>query len=163
MDYAIRVATAADAELLADTRVRQLLDEGGEPRFDTRADMIEYFRRTIPQGVYRAYIAEADGELLSTAAVLLQEYPPSISWKGARRGYVTSVYTAPEYRGRGLASALLRRIIRDARELDLGNLWLLASREGKAVYKRLGFEDERPFKDVYMVWYERDGAQEGSL
>ena len=107
MDCVIRVAVAADAELLAEARFRQLLDEGSELRFDTRADMVDYFRRNIALGLYRAYIAEAEGRLVSTAAMLLQEYPPSISWNGARRGYVTGVYTVPERRGQGLASALL--------------------------------------------------------
>ena len=150
----MRLATPADAEALAGARVKQLLDEGSEPRYDTRADMVDYFRRRIADGSYHAYIAEAEGRLISTAALLLQEYPPSIGWRGARRGYVASVYTVPEWRGRGLASLLIERIIADARALGLGNLWLLASREGRGLYKRLGFEDERPFGDVYMEWYE---------
>lgn len=154
MDYTIRTATPADAELLADVRIRQLIDEGSAQRYDTRADMIDFFRRRIADGTYVPYIAEAQGELIATAAVLYQEYPPSISWRGAHRGYIASVYTAPAYRGQGWATRLLERIIADARARRLGNLWLLASREGRSVYKRLGFDDERPFHDVYMEWYE---------
>ena len=100
-------------------------------------------------------LMRASEEKTMTAALLLQEYPPSISWKGARRGYVASVYTVPERRGEGWATRLLERLIAEARRLDLGCLWLLASGEGKSVYKRLGFEDERPFGDVYMEWYEK--------
>ena len=156
MNVTIRTATAADAELLTDVRVRQLLDEGSAMRYDTRADMVDFFRRRIGDGSYIAYIAEdGEGKLISTAALLLQEYPPSISWKGARRGYVASVYTVPDRRGEGWATRLLERLIAEARRLDLGCLWLLASGEGKSVYKRLGFEDEQPFGDVYMEWYEK--------
>ena len=154
MDITIRTATPEDAELLTEARVRQLMDEGSQMIYDTRADMADFFRRHIADGSYVAYIAERDGALISTAAVLYQEYPPSISWKGARRGYVASVYTVPAYRGQGWATRLLERIVADARALGLGNLWLLASEEGKSVYKRLGFQDERPFRDVYMEWYE---------
>ena len=154
MECTIRRATVQDAELLAEARVRQLLDEGSEMKYDTRADMIDFFRRKIGDGAYIAYIAESGGALVSTAAMLLQEYPPSISWRGARRGYIASVYTVPEARGQGWATLLLKRILADARALGLGNLWLLASQEGKSVYKKLGFEDERPFRDVYMEWYE---------
>ena len=152
--YRTRLATPEDAEVLAEARFRQLLDEGSEPRFDVHAETVDFFRRHIADGSYQAYITEADGALAATAAVLFQEYPPSISWHGSRRGYVTSVYTAPAHRGRGLATALVRRIVDDARALGLGNLWRLASREGRSVYKRAGFEDERPFGDVYMEWYE---------
>lgn len=150
----IRIATVEDAELLADTRVRQLLDEGSEFRYDTHADMIDFFRRKISDGSYRAWIAESDGALVSTAAVLYQEYPPSIGWQGARRGYVTSVYTVPPHRGKGYASRLLQEIIADAREKNLGNLWLMASEKGKSVYRKLGFDDERIGHDIYMEWWE---------
>ena len=150
----MRLAVPEDAEALAEARVKQLLDEGSEMRYDTRADMADYFRRRIADGGYLAWIAEADGRLIATAAVLLQEYPPSIDWHGERRGYVTGVYTVPEWRGRGLASELVGRIVEEARARGLGNLWLLASREGRGVYERLGFRDERPFGDVYMEWYE---------
>ena len=100
------------------------------------------------------FILEKDGVFASTAAVLFQEYPPSISWRGADRGYITSVYTAPEFRGKGYASMLLKKIIEEARARKLGNLWLLASRDGLNVYKKIGFDDKRDGYDVYMEWSE---------
>lgn len=153
-NISIRVASPDDAELLADARVRQLLDEGSTFRYDTRDEMIDFFRRKIADGSYRAWIAEERGVLVSTAAVLYQEYPPSIGWRGAKRGYVASVYTVPERRGKGLASMLLTEIIGDAREKNLGNLWMMASKDGRRLYRGLGFDDERAGMDVYMEWWE---------
>ena len=153
-DLTIRTAAPEDAEFLTEIRVRQLLDEGSEMRYDTRNQMTDFFRRKIADGSYLQFILEKDGEFISTAGVLFQEYPPSISWLGASRGYVTSVYTVPEYRGRGYASALLRKITEEARARKLGNLWLLASNDGLSVYKKLGFDEERKGRDIYMEWCE---------
>lgn len=153
-DISVRAAVPEDAELLADARVRQLLDEGSTLKYDTRDEMIDFFRRKIAGGSYRAWIAEDRGVFVSTAAVLYQEYPPSIGWRGAKRGYIASVYTVPERRGEGLASMLLRLIIEDAREKKLGNLWMMASKDGRRLYRKFGFDDERAGMDVYMEWWE---------
>ena len=152
MKYTIRIGTPEDAELLSDVRIRQLLDEGSAMRYDARDDLIDYFRRTIADGSYVPYIADQDGDLIATAAILFQEYPPSIGWPGARRGYIASVYTRPDCRGQGLASVLIRRIMADVKDMGLGNLWLMASEQGKSVYQKLGFDDKRPGRDIYMEW-----------
>ncbi len=150
----IRKALPEEAEFLAEIRIRQLLDEGSTMKYDTRRDMTEFFRRRISDGSYIQLIAEVDGEFASTAGLMLQEYPPSISWQGAKRGYIASVYTSPEYRRRGYAKLLINELINEARERGLGNLWLLASREGRYLYKDCGFDDERKGRDIYMEWYE---------
>jgi len=151
-DFTVRLATPEDADFLADVRVRQLLDEGSEMIYDTRGQMADFFRRKISDGSYMQFILEKDGAFVSTAGVMFQEYPPSISWKGALRGYVSSVYTVPEHRKRGYASCLIKLIIEEARRRDLGNLWLMSSKDGIDTYRKLGFDDRRPGSDVYMAW-----------
>lgn len=150
MDYRIRRALATDAEVLAEMRLAQLLDEGNELLFDTRKDMIEYFQRHIEDGSYCAWIAEADGRPIATAAVQYQEYPPAIDWNGTRRGYVSAVYTVPECRHQGIAGTLLKKIVEDAQAKKLGCLWLMASPAGKKLYEDLGFAENFPGFDVYM-------------
>ena len=154
MEYQVRLAREADAELLMQARVSQLLDEGSVMKYDTRNEMIDFFQRKLRDGSLIQYIAEREGVLISTAAMMIQEYPPSISWRGERRGYITNVYTDPRYRGQGIASSMLCRLLQDARTLELGNVWLLASKQGKGVYKKLGIDEERPGLDVYMEWFE---------
>jgi GNAT superfamily N-acetyltransferase len=57
-------------------------------------------------------------------------------------GYVDHVVTFPEARRSGYASAIVRRIVQEARRSDLDHLYLLAERGAEAVslYERLGFE-----------------------
>ncbi|HEX8645777.1 MAG TPA: GNAT family N-acetyltransferase [Thermoleophilaceae bacterium] len=55
--------------------------------------------------------------------------------------YVTWVGTVEEARGRGLASRLLRQALADARERGCTTTTLIATRLGRPVYARLGYEE----------------------
>jgi predicted GNAT family acetyltransferase len=54
---------------------------------------------------------------------------------------VTAVATLPEHRGRGLASAIVERLLADARDRGMRTGTLQASKAGAPVYERLGFAD----------------------
>jgi GNAT superfamily N-acetyltransferase len=58
-------------------------------------------------------------------------------------GYVDHIVTFPEARGRGLGSAMVRRIVAAARESGVEHVFLLADRGEKPaeLYRRLGFVD----------------------
>jgi GNAT superfamily N-acetyltransferase len=54
---------------------------------------------------------------------------------------VTGVATPPEHRGRGIASWLLCRALREARERGARSASLQATKAGAPIYERLGFRD----------------------
>jgi GNAT superfamily N-acetyltransferase len=54
---------------------------------------------------------------------------------------ITLVATLPEARGRGMAGALIRRALADARERGCRTTTLVATRLGYPVYARLGYRD----------------------
>ena len=146
----IRKANKEDAQLLMDLRVAQLFDEGCEMLYDTRTEMIDFFERRISDGSYVALLLEVDGETAATAAALFQEYPPSIDWPGGKRAYLTSIYTKAEYRRHGYAGILLEELIKAVKENGYHYLWLMASKQGKALYEKYGFEELELADDSYM-------------
>lgn len=66
---------------------------------------------------------------------------------GQRVAYIYAVATRPEYRGRGIASRLLKealKMVESSGEFDIAAL-IPSSTESKRLYERLGFEDsQRP-------------------
>jgi ribosomal protein S18 acetylase RimI-like enzyme len=77
-------------------------------------------------------IRDRDGSLVSLAALLVLE--------GV--GYIDNVATFPAHRGRGYASAITRRLTREAADRGAGQVCLFADPEDHAVvrmYERLGF------------------------
>ncbi len=79
----------------------------------------------------RTYLAGAGGTPAATVATIHHDGDCEI-W---------SVATEPEARGRGLSTALMRRALWDARRDGCETSTLQATRLGRPVYQRVGFED----------------------
>ncbi len=86
-----------------------------------------------------ALVRDTDARLIGRAGVLERR----VGWAGldVPVGGVSSVCTDPDYRGRGVASAAVSRLMAFMRE-ELGAHagLLLASRMGQPVYARLGWQ-----------------------
>jgi ribosomal protein S18 acetylase RimI-like enzyme len=77
----------------------------------------------------RAWVALEDGEPVAAAGTLLHE----------EDCYVLFVATVPAAQGRGLASELMRRGLRDGRDRGCTTTSLEATARGEPVYARLGY------------------------
>jgi GNAT superfamily N-acetyltransferase len=77
---------------------------------------------------------DADGELMATASIIHYELRDI----GEREFWLGEVITASEHRGKGLASALITRLIVEARQRSLTALWLYTP-DQQALYRRYGW------------------------
>jgi GNAT superfamily N-acetyltransferase len=149
--FQIRLATKSDIELISWHRARMFRDMGELPPdlFDSfRAQSLEALQRMFKEGKYVGWLASPKNEkIVAGAGVQLREVPPhpqpnakgKIDIVSGRQAIIQNVYTEPEWRRRGLAALLIKRIIDWAREQGIESLVLHASDEGRAVYERLGF------------------------
>jgi GNAT superfamily N-acetyltransferase len=155
--FRIRLATPADAETIAWHRARMFQDMG-----EVRMELFEEFRAksrdrlhdALARGEYIGWLASPENDsslIVGGAGVHLQRTLPHPLSRSAlaegRHGVIVNVFTEPEWRRRGAAEMLLRRIIEWARAERLDRLVLHASEEGRALYERLGFvtSNERRF------------------
>lgn len=144
----IRKANEEDIALLSETRKLQLIDEGIEPNCDIDEELFAFFKKWLESSDFVQFIAEEDGKLLSTAAVIYYDLPPSFTNKIGVRGYVTNVYTVPEHRGKGLAKMLLTELLNDAKSRGIKKLWLGASKLGRPLYEKLGFIPQESYMEL---------------
>ena len=83
------------------------------------------------------------GAIIAGAGVQLRNTLPHprtpLGAPHGREAIVLNVYTEPAWRGRGIAEALMRRVIEWAGEAGLHTLVLHASEAGRPLYERLGF------------------------
>lgn len=85
-------------------------------------------------GVPVTFVAVEGGTLLGSASLVdadLEARPELTPW-------LASVYVAPEHRGRGVASALVRRVVEEARDSAIGRLYLWTT-DQERLYARLGW------------------------
>ncbi|HEU5440218.1 MAG TPA: GNAT family N-acetyltransferase [Ktedonobacterales bacterium] len=105
-------------------------------------------RGPLTAGTQVSWLAEADGdegEAQPVACVTLiwWDMPPNFENAHRRRGFVSSVYTRPEYRRQGISRQLMQMLIAWAREHGLLRLILRASDMGRPLYSELGFAPSR--------------------
>lgn len=146
----VRVATAADAAVLARQRADMFRDMG---RLDaaTYEPLIraatEYFARAIPIGEYTGWIVTPDPATdtpIAGAGVQVRTMLPRPNEAGTAllpgpEGIVLNVYTDRAWRRRGVAELVMRSVLDWARARGLGRLVLHASPEGRPLYEKLGF------------------------
>ena len=142
----LRATTGRDLPTLVQHRRRMWEEIGGRTRAELdRADPA--YRRWVVRetraGRFLGFLVEdAKGRVAGTGAVWLQPAQPRpgrLSW--LEMPYILSMYTEPEYRGRGVASRLVRAMVRWATRHGYRRIFLHASRLGRPVYEKLGFAD----------------------
>ncbi|NMO16112.1 GNAT family N-acetyltransferase [Pyxidicoccus fallax] len=98
--------------------------------------------KALPEGRFHVWLAMAGTEAVACSGLVPFERPPAASDLGGLEGYVLNMYTAPAWRGRGLARALLAELMAFAREAGMSKLWLHASEDGRPLYEKVGFAPE---------------------
>lgn len=86
-----------------------------------------------------AFLAEVDGVPAGIGVISIYEVAPAPATSGAE-AYISSMYTAPDFRGRGVARALLDELLAFARAAGVrGRVWLRATDAGRPLYASAGF------------------------
>jgi len=143
-EYRIRKATVADVAELVRQR-RALLAETDQVDDAALDRMVEaaapYFEGAITANRFHAWLAEAeDGRAVGGGAVVVTEHPPSAHEPYPRRAHVLNIYVEPAHRRRGVARRVMDAILAWCREEGFVRVTLNASRQGRPLYEKLGFE-----------------------
>ena len=139
MEY--RLATLEDIPEMCRLRTLQLIDEGEDEPVDVTAEMADFFRRKMEDGSFIQWLLEDGGRIVATAGILYIEFTPGFHCRDGVRGYITDMYTAPEYRRRGIATHMLGMLRDDAVSRKVRRIMLGASVHGMPVYRKFGFRD----------------------
>jgi GNAT superfamily N-acetyltransferase len=122
-------------------RKQQLIDEGNEPMNDIDDALAGYFFAGIENNAFIAWLAIEKGKVIATSGLCFYRLPPTYTNPSGEVAYVTNMFTAKEYRRRGIASRLLANILNEARQANVGIVRLHASSDGKGLYRKFGFAE----------------------
>lgn len=140
---AIRPGTFEELDRYADFWIAMFEEVGNYTEADFARDWRARFRRylegRIAAGEARFFVAVDGGDIVGGAGALIVDgYPYAVH--GIKRGYIFGVRVDPAHRNRGVATRLTQEAIAFLRDLGCERIRLHASRFGRAVYERLGFQ-----------------------
>ena len=84
-------------------------------------------------------MAVDDDRIVGTSGVSFVEKPPYFGCPSGRMGLLSSMYTDPRYRRRGIATELLRKAVDEVRAYGRGTVQITASDMGVKLYDAFGF------------------------
>jgi GNAT superfamily N-acetyltransferase len=136
------VRTSDEAAGWARLRVDFLRQSPPPLAWDDRAterEIERWLKERVTRRDVAAFLADVDGEPAGIGAISIYEVPPAPAIS-ATEAYVSSMYTQPRFRGRGVARAVLGELIAFARSAGVrGRVWLRATEAGRPLYASAGF------------------------
>ena len=138
MERRMERLTADKLDAFIDLRLTQLKEEG-TLETDLRPALEDYLHRHLADGSFVSWILTEGNRILATSGISFVEKPPYPGAPNGRIGLLSCMYTDPACRRQGIASALLERIVAEARARDCRVIQITASRMGEKLYQSFGF------------------------
>ena len=142
-NYIYKKADSGDIELLVKTRlivirtVFKALDESLVPLLEKESR--DYYISSIASDMHTAYIIYDEEKFIGAGGISYYRVMPTPNIPDGRKAYIMNMYTAPEYRRRGIGMKTLGLLVEDARSKGVGYISLEASPMGRPLYEKYGF------------------------
>lgn len=150
MELEYRKLTPADLPVFIQMRITQLQEEGAKPAVNLEPALRDYYERHLADGTFVAWLAVADGQIVGTSGMSFVEKPPYYGCPTGRLGLLSSMYTHPACRRRGIARRLLEKVVQEARAYGCGAVQITASDQGVLLYTACGFKKNGNFMDYKL-------------
>ncbi|MEH1966722.1 GNAT family N-acetyltransferase [Nostoc sp.] len=153
--FNLRQANLQDLEALIQLRLELLREAGDIKGHSDTTNLAEATRKYLGEkmsvGEFLAWVAEVNNQIVATSGLVFFQRPPYNGNLSGLEAYVMNVYTIPQWRGQGIATALLKEIISFVRATEAKRLWLHATEDGKRIYEKLSFVSTS--KEMEIIWY----------
>ena len=134
-----RKLTETDLPTFIQMRITQLREEGAKEDFDLVPALKDYYKRHLTDGTFVSWLALDGDKIIGTSGMSFVEKPPYFGCPSGKLGLLSSMFTNPDYRRKGIAKELLHRVVEEARAYGCGAVQITASDMGVKLYTAYGF------------------------
>ena len=151
MPIVYKKLTDAELDTFIHMRITQLTEEytvAGKSvpeGVDLESALKDFYHRHMADGTFASWIAMDGDRIIGTSGISFVEKPPYFSCPSGKLGLLSSMFTNPEYRRRGIAKELLDRVVGEARNYGCGSVHITASDMGVKLYSAYGFRHNGNF------------------
>lgn len=132
-------------------RINQLTEEYAEAGKTVPKDvnledsLLDFYKRNMAAGTYVSWLAWDGDKIVGTSGMSFAEKPPYFTCPTGRLGILSSMYTDSNYRRMGIATNLLDRVVKEAKDYGCGTIYITASDMGVKLYESYGFKHNGNF------------------
>jgi len=145
MEIQYKKLTVGDLDTFIDIRIHQLREEGAKEDIDLKPALRDYYDRHMADGTFVSWLAMDGEKIVGTSGMSFVEKPPYYGCPNGKIGLLSSMFTADEYRRKGIAKELLTRVVNEAKEYGCGVVQITASDMGVLLYTDFGFKKNDKF------------------
>ncbi len=144
LDVTIRLALPSEADIILHHR-RSMFRDMGEGTIEELDRMVAVARpwleRAMADDSYHHWLTvDACGRIVGGGGVLVSSWPANPKDPCTQRAVILNVYTEPEFRRLGIARLVMLTIVDWLKQKGFRSANLHSSKEGRALYEKLGFE-----------------------
>lgn len=142
--FKVRPATIADLDVLVHQR-HMMFEDMRHPSPEEHRTADDSFRKWAPEMIKRkqlrcCLVVSEKGEIAGGGCLWLRDVQPGPGRKAGKVPYLMSMYTEPEFRRKGVATMIVKEQMHWARRHGYSEMTLHASKAGRKVYAKLGWE-----------------------
>ena len=137
--------TEKELDTFIQMRIRQLREEGAKENVDLAPALKDYYIRHMADGTFVSWLALDGDAIVGTSGMSFVEKPPYFGCPSGKIGLLSSMFTEPAYRRKGIAKELLRLVVDEARAYGCGAVQITASDMGVLLYADFGFVKNENF------------------
>lgn len=145
MEIEYRRLTEKELNTFIEMRIKQLREEGAKEEINLVPALKQYYTHHMGDGTFVSWLAFDGDKMIGTSGMSFVEKPPYFGCPNGKMGLLSSMFTNPNYRRKGIAKELLSRVINDAREYGCGTVQITASDVGVKLYSNFGFVHNENF------------------
>ncbi len=139
MAISYKKLSESELDVFISMRIRQLREEGATEDIDLVPNLKEYYNRHMSDGTFVSWLAMDGDKIVGTSGMSFVEKPPYFSCPSGKIGLLSSMFTDPDYRRKGIAKELLSRVVDEAKNYGCGCVQITASDMGVLLYTDFGF------------------------
>ena len=138
----IKKATTSDLQVEMDIRL-EMLRVVNQLQHDASfsEELIERSKDYFTSGDQTTVLAQDNGVTFGCASISYITIMPTFDHPTGKRAHLMNVYVRKEYRGKGIAAAMIKQLLVEAKKRNVTEISLDATEMGRPVYKKIGFVD----------------------
>ena len=143
LSYQIKRAAITDIDILTETRV-EVLRAANKLSLDTNMNEVKiqsysYYKKALCDGTHIAYLVFDENRFAGAGGVSFFQVMPTYHNPTGKKAYIMNMYTAPEYRRKGIAFHVLDLLVKECKNKGVTAISLEATDMGRPLYEKYGF------------------------